>query len=99
MCIRDRNNTAGESQSDGGNGGTIETIWVVNQLPETVSDTADSAEDLIQSYEMPGPWMGGKFTYSSESIGSFALNDSIDYTISLTYYTWELENIREIIEL
>ena len=77
----------------------IETTWAINQLPETVSDTADSAEDLVQSYQMPGEWMGGKFTYSSESIGSIALNDSIDYTISLTYYTWELENLREIIEL
>ena len=97
--VSSENNTAGESQNDGGNGGMIETTWAVNQLPETVSDTADSAEDLVQSYQMPGEWMGGKFTYSSESIGSIALNDSIDYTISLTYYTWELENLREIIEL
>ena len=43
--------------------------------------------------------MGGKFTYASESIGSIALNDSIDYTITFTYYTWELENIREIVEV
>ena len=98
--VSSENNTAGESQNGGGNGGTIETNWAVNQLPETVSDTADSAEDLIQSYQLPGPWIGGKFTYSSESVGStIGLNDSIDYTISLTYYTWELENIREIIEL
>lgn len=97
--VSSENNTAGESQNDGGNGGTIVTIWAVNQLPEMISDTADSAEDLVQSYETPGEWIGGKFTYSSESLGSIALNDSIDYTISLTYYTWELEDIREIMEL
>ena len=97
--VSSENNTSGESQNDGGNGGTIVTVWAVNQLPEMITDTADSAEDLVQSYATPGEWMGGKFTYSSESIGSIALNDSIDYTISLTYYTWELENLREIIEL
>ena len=97
--ISSQNNTVGESQNDGGNGGTIIAVWSVNQLPETVSDTADSAEDFIKSYEMPGEWMGGKFTYSSESIGSIALNDSIDYTISLTYYTWEFIEIREIVEI
>jgi len=97
--VSSENNTSGESQNDGGNGGTIVTVWTVNQLPEMITDTADSAEDLVQSYETPGEWMGGKFTYSSESLGSIALNDSIDYTISLTYYTWELENIREIVEL
>ena len=97
--VSSENNTSGESQNDGGNGGTILTVWAVNQLPEMITDTADSAEDLVQSYETPGEWMGGKFTYSSESLGSIALNDSIDYTISLTYYTWELENIREIVEL
>ena len=97
--VSSANNTSGESQNDGGNGGTIVTVWAVNQLPEMITDTADSAEDLVQSYETPGEWMGGKFTYSSESLGSIALNDSIDYTISLTYYTWELENVREIVEL
>ena len=97
--VSSENNTSGESQNDGGNGGTIVTVWTVNQLPEMITDTADSAEDLVQSYETPGEWMGGKFTYSPESLGSIALNDSIDYTISLTYYTWELENIREIVEL
>ena len=97
--VSSENNTSGESQNDGGNGGTIVTVWTVNQLPEMITDTADSAEDLVQSYETPGEWVGGKFTYSSESLGSIALNDSIDYTISLTYYTWELENIREIVEL
>lgn len=97
--VSSENNTMGESQNDGGNGGTIVTTWAVNQLPETVSDTADSADGFVQSYETPGEWMGGKLTYSSESIGSIALNDSIDYTISLTYYTWEFEDIREIVEL
>lgn len=97
--VSSENNTSGESQNDGGNGGTIVTVWTVNQLPEMITDTADSAEDLVQSYETPGEWIGGRFTYSSESLGSIALNDSIDYTISLTYYTWEFENIREIVEL
>ena len=97
--VSSENNTSGESQNDGGNGGTIVTVWTVNQLPEMITDTADSAEDLVQSYETPGEWIGGRFTYSSESLGSIALNDSVDYTISLTYYTWEFENIREIVEL
>ena len=97
--VSSQNNTAGQSQNDGGNGGTIVTTWIVNQLPEIVSDTADSPEDFIESYEASGEWLGGKFTYTSESLGSIALNDSIDYTITFTYYTWELENIREIVEV
>ena len=97
--VSSQNDTAGQSQSDGGNGGTIVTTWIVNQLPEIVSDTADSPEEFIKSYEASGEWLGGKFTYTSESLGSIALNDSIDYTITFTYYTWELENIREIVEV
>ena len=97
--VSSQNNTAGQSQNDGGNGGTIVTTWIVNQLPEIVSDTADSPEDFIKSYEASGEWLGGKFTYTSESLGSIALNDSVDYTITFTYYTWELENIREIVEV
>jgi len=27
------------------------------------------------------------------------LSESVDYTISLTYYTWELENVRELSEI
>ena len=97
--VSSQNDTAGQSQNDGGNGGTIVTTWIVNQLPEIVSDTADSPEDFIKSYEASGEWLGGKFTYTSESLGSIALNESIDYTITFTYYTWELENIREIVEV
>lgn len=97
--VSSENNTVGESQTDGGNGGTLTTVWLINQLPEIVSDTADSADDFVRSYETPGDWVGGRFTYSSESIGSIALNDSIDYTISLTYFTWNFENIREIVEI
>jgi len=97
--VSSQNDTAGQSQNDGGNGGTIVTTWIVNQLPEIVSDTADSPEEFIKSYEASGEWLGGKFTYTSESLGSIALNDSIDYTITFTYYTWELENIREIVEV
>ena len=97
--VSSQNDTVGQSQNDGGNGGTIVTTWIINQLPEIVSDTADSSEDFVKSYETSGEWLGGKFTYTSESIGSFALNDSIDYTITFAYYTWELENIREIVEI
>ena len=98
--VSSQNDTVGQSQNDGGNGGTIVTTWAVNQLPETVSDTANSGEDFVKSYEVPGEWLGGKFTYTSESIGgSIALNDSIDYTITYTYFLWEFENIREIVEV
>ena len=97
--VSSQNDTTGQSQNDGGNGGTIETTWLVNQLPEIVSDTADSPDDFVKSYETSGEWLGGKFTYASESVGSIALNDSIDYTITFTYYMWELENIREIVEV
>ena len=97
--VSSQNDTTGQSQNDGGNGGTIVTTWLVNQLPEIVSDTADSPDDFVKSYEMSGEWLGGKFTYASESVGSIALNDSIDYTITFTYYMWELENIREIVEV
>ena len=96
------NNTAGESQNDGGGGGEIIIEWAINPLPETVSDTADSPEDFVSSFEKSGEWMGGTFTYTSES--AFAdttplTTESISYTITLTYYTWELENIRELSEI
>ncbi len=96
------NNTAGESQNDGGGGGEIIIEWAINPLPETVSDTADSPEDFVSSFEKSGEWMGGTFTYTSES--AFAdttplTSESISYTITLTYYTWELEDIRELSEI
>ncbi len=96
------NNTAGESQNDGGGGGEVIIEWAINPLPETVSDTADSPEDFVSSLEKSGEWMGGTFTYTSES--AFAdttplTTESISYTITLTYYTWELENIRELSEI
>ena len=97
--VSTENDTAGQSQNSGGGGGTIVVTQAVNQLPETVTDTADSAEDFVQSYETPGEWMGGKFTYTSESIGALLTSESITYTISLTYYTWEFDNIREIVEV
>ena len=93
------NNTAGESQNDGGGSGEIIIEWAINPLPETVSDTADSPDDFVSSIEKNGEWMGGKFTFTQASQGSIVLSESVDYTISLTYYTWELENIRELSEI
>ena len=98
--VSSQNDTVGESQNDGGNGGTVTTEWVVQAFAETVSDTSDNAESFLLSFETAGEWMGGKFTYSQESIGSsIALSESIDYTITLTYYTWDFENVREIAEI
>ena len=93
------NNTVGESQNGQGNGGTITILWPVNQLPEIVSSNADNAESFLMSYETEGEWMGGKFTYNSESTLAVLTGESIDYTITLIYYTWEFENIREIAEV
>ena len=96
------NSTAGKSEVSGGNGGPIAISWPVNQLPETVSDTADSAEDFVQSFETDGEWMGGKFTYTSDSAladSTPLTTESLDYTITLIYYTWEFEDIREILEV
>ena len=90
------NNTVGESQNDGGGGGDISITWPINPLPETVSDTADSPEDFISSFEKNGEWMGGRFTFTQASQGSILLSESVTYTITLTYYTWEFENIREV---
>ncbi len=92
--VSSENNTAGESQTDNGGGGTIVIPWKVNELPEVVNGTADSADDFVQSYETPGEWMGGTFTFTQASQGSSISSESIDYTISLTYYTWDIENIR-----
>ena len=71
-------------------------------MPETVSGTADNPDAFLFSFETGGEWMGGKFTYTSES--SLAdttplTSESIDYTITLIYYTWEFDNIREIAEV
>ena len=95
------NNTVGESQNDGGGGGDISITWPINPLPETVSDTADSPEDFISSFEKNGEWMGGRFTFTQASQGSNlpGINESVSYTITLTYYTWEFENIRELAEI
>ena len=96
------NSTAGKSEVSGGNGGPIAIPWPVNQLPETVSYTADSAEDFVQSFETDGEWMGGKFTYTSDSAladSTPLTTESLDYTITLIYYTWEFEDIREIVEV
>ena len=30
--VSSENNTVGESQTDGGNGGTLTTVWLINQL-------------------------------------------------------------------
>jgi len=45
--------------------------------------------------------MGGTFTYTSESALADTpfTDENISYTITLTYYTWELENVREISEI
>ena len=95
------NNTVGESQNDGGGGGDISITWPINQLPETVSDTADSPDDFVTSFEKNGEWMGGRFTFTQASQGSNipGINESVSYTITLTYYTWEFENIRELAEI
>jgi len=93
------NNTAGESQNGGGGGGDIPITWPINQLPETVSDTADSPDDFVSSFEKNGEWLGGRFTFTQASQGSILLSESVSYTITLTYYTWEFENIRELAEI
>ena len=100
--VSSQNNTAGDSQSVGGGGGTITTVWSVNQFEtEKVTDTADSPDDFVSSFEKSGEWMGGTFTYTSESVAADTplTSESISYTITLTYYTWELENIRELSEI
>ena len=94
----DGNGTA-QSQNDGGGGGDIPITWSINPLPETVSDTADSPDDFVASFEQNGQWMGGKFTFTQASQGSILLSESVDYVITLTYYTWEFENVREIAEI
>ena len=99
--VSSQNNTAGDSQSVGGGGGTITTVWSVNQLPEKVTDTADSPDAFVSSFETDGEWMGGTFTYTSESALADTTpltSESISYTITLTYYTWELD-VRELSEI
>ena len=64
----DGNGTA-QSQNDGGGGGDIPITWSINPLPETVSDTADSPDDFVASFEQNGQWMGGKFTFTQASQG------------------------------
>tara|TARA_B100001250_G_scaffold396147_1_gene401810 strand:- start:21 stop:737 length:717 start_codon:yes stop_codon:yes gene_type:complete len=95
------NSTDGESQLSGGNGAPITIPWPVNQLPETVSGTADNPDAFLLSFETDGEWMGGRFTYTSEStLADNPLSpESLDYTITLIYYTWDFENIREIAEV
>ena len=101
--VSSQNNTNSQSQTDNGGGGTITVSWVVNQEimlnNETISNNADSIDAFLSNLEIPGEWMGGTFTFSSSSTGSIILSESVDYTISLKMYTWDLQNIREIQEL
>jgi hypothetical protein len=101
--VSSQNNTNGQSQTDNGGGGVITIPWSVNQEimlnNDTISNNADTPEDFISNLEVSGEWMGGTFTFSSSSTGSIILSESVDYTISLTMYTWDIENIREIQEL
>jgi hypothetical protein len=100
--VSSQNNTSSQSQTDNGGGGII-IPWAVNQEimlnNETISNNADSVEAFVSNLEIPGEWMGGTFTFSSSSAGNIILSESVDYTISLTMYTWDLQNIREIQEL
>jgi len=99
--VSSQNNTNSQSQTDNGGGGTITVSWAVNQEimlnNKTISNNADSMDAFLSNLEIPGEWMGGTFTFSSGSTLSFG--ESVDYTISLKMYTWDLQNIREIQEL
>ena len=99
--VSSQNNTNSQSQTDNGGGGTITVSWAVNQEimlnNETTTNNADSMDAFLSNLEIPGEWMGGTFTFSSGSTLSFG--ESVDYTISLKMYTWDLQNIREIQEL
>ena len=101
--VSSQNDTSGQSQTDNGGGGVITIPWIVNQEimlnNETVSNNADSPEAFLSYLEVLGEWMGGTFTFSSSSTGSIIFSESVDYTISLIIYTWDIENIREIQEL
>ena len=97
--ISSEGNSTPESQNDGGGGGEIPLTRLINPLPETVSNLADSPDAFISSFEENGQWMGGQFTFTQASQGSILLSESVSYEITLTYYTWEFENIREIAEI
>ena len=101
--VSSQNNTNGQSQTDNGGEGIITIQWLINQEimlnNGTISNNADSPEAFLSNLEVPGEWMGGTFTFSQSSTGSIILSESVDYTISLTMYTWNIENIREIQEL
>ena len=101
--VSSQNNTNGQSQTDNGGGGVITIPWTVNQEimlnNGTISNNADSSDEFISNLEVSGEWMGGTFTFSSSSTGSLVFSESVDYTITLTMYTWDIENIREIQEL
>ena len=97
--ISSEGNSTPESQNDGGGGGEIPLTWLINPLPETVSNLADSPDAFISSFEENGQWMGGQFTFTQASQGSILLSESVNYEITLTYYTWDFENIREIAEI
>ena len=103
LDVSSQTNTTSESQNDGGGGGTITIPWQINSNlslnSESVSGNADTPEAFLLSFETDGDWMGGEFTYSGASPLSAILAESIDYTITLFFYTWELENIREIVEV
>ena len=60
---------------------------------------ADSPDAFISSFEENGQWMGGQFTFTEASQGSILISESVSYEITLTYYTWDFENIREIAEI
>lgn len=101
--VSSQGNNSSQSENDGGGGGTITIPWQINSNislnSESVSGNADTSEDFLLSFETDGDWMGGQFTFTQASTGSILLSESVDYTITLFFYTWELENIREIVEV
>lgn len=101
--VSSQGNSSTESENDGGPDGIITIPWQINSNislnSELVSGNADTAEEFLLSFEEEGDWMGGTFTFTQASAGSIIFDESVDYEISLSVYTWELENIREIAEV
>lgn len=99
--VSSKSNNSNDPETDGGPGGTIIIPWQVNSNislnSESVSGSADTAEQFLLSFEEDGDWMGGTFTFTQASTGSIIFSESVNYEITLNVYTWTLKNVEEVV--
>ena len=91
--------TAGNfSQTSQGTGfdASVTISIPVTMLGETASGSANTIEEFIASFEVTGPAVSGVITYEDDANPSPIKDEPLDYTLTCSLLSWELQNIREV---